>query len=166
MPGVGQELFCQYLTVLTPEDAKALGYLPPEAIVGIVGKPSGDPESFNASTSERLSADEFRHNRVFLDFLHHVIRTFGPADPGLVQSAEQQGQGSVILVDPRSTAPLEQDPPAEDVMGVFGVEGGKVGEYHPNPNYLAYSANGMMQLSVFLAEAHIRELKKLNPKRD
>ena len=48
-----------------------------------------------------------------------------------------------------------------DIIGIFTVEGGKLGLYHANDKYLVFSANGLVQLPPSLQEVHIRELKRL-----
>ena len=62
------------LSFLTPDECKNGGGLPGVAVQGIFT----DPDS---------TAAGFRVNRVFVEFMHTVIRTVGPSDPSLLEAA-------------------------------------------------------------------------------
>jgi hypothetical protein len=57
------------LSFLTPEQAAAFGKLPPESVVGVF-------------TDERLEEQGFQANRLFIDFMHDIIRRAGPRTRG------------------------------------------------------------------------------------
>src|SRR5262245_24125157 len=154
-----QGRFMRVLTVLSPEDQIAIGGIPSEAVAGLIGAPVNDPDDM--ARREGFSLDEFRLNPAFSAFMQHVIRTFGPDDPELREAARQQGDGSVGVIDLRTPEGPMWRVPVEDIVGIFAVEGGKLGLYHANDKHLVFSVNGLVQLPLSLREAHIRELKRL-----
>jgi len=154
-----QDQFMQILTVLSPEDQITIGGIPDEAIAGLIGMPVNNPGDL--ARREGFSLGEFRPNPAFSAFMQQVIRTFGPDDLELQEAARQQGDGSVGVIDLRTPEGPMGRVPVEDIIGIFAVEGGKLGSYHANDKHLVFSANGLVQLPPSLREVHIRELKRL-----
>lgn len=142
----------QVLAVLSMEEVNALGGLPSEAMIGLVGKGSKRP---------KLSAKTFRPNPTFSAFMHHVIDTFGRHDPELKEAARQQVRGSVCVIDLRTPEGVMGHVPPEDIIGMFEVASGKLGTYHPNDKHVLFSENGEVQLPPALQALHIRELLRL-----
>lgn len=149
----------QVLTVLSPEDQAAIGGIPTEAIAGLIGSAAEHPETL--VTGEGISVHEFQPNPVFSEFMHYVIRTFGPLDAELRQAARQQENGSVGVIDMRTPEGPMGRVPLEDIIGIFAVADGKLGVYHSNDKHLVFTANGLVQLPPSLRQVHIRELKRL-----
>lgn len=116
MPGEGsdQRPFIQILSVLSPDESKAIGGIPGEAIVGFIGDAVKDPETLNAVTGQEFSAEEFRPNPTFTSLMQHVIGTLGPTHPRLIETAREQGHGSVGIIDLRTP---------EGVMGAVPMAG-------------------------------------------
>ncbi len=137
------------LAILSPGDVTKLGGLPAEAIVGSFGPDGG-----------------FRPNPAFLEFLQKLINTQGRFDPDLIAAAEEQGAGSVAVIDFRTPEGIMGTVPPEDIIGAFAVEDGKLGEYFPSPLYRTHTENGTTQLPPPLAALHRRELMKLSVEED
>ena len=114
-------------------------------------------------TDELFAPDNFARNRAFVEFLHEVIRTHGPAVPGLVAEARTQGDGWVYIIDGRTPTPQGRVPP-EDIVGGFAVKDGSIvaGSYQPNPNHRVLSANGFLQLDAALQAHLLDELTALS----
>lgn len=148
----GSDEALQVLAVLSPDETAAIGGLPNEAIAGLVGKGSQRPE---------VSAKTFRPNPPFSAFMHHVIDTFGRHDPGLQEAARQQVSGSVSVIDLRTPEGVMGRVPLEDIVGIFEVQNGELGPYHPNDRHVVFSVNGLVQLPPPLNKLHTRELLRL-----
>jgi hypothetical protein len=135
------------LSFLTPEQASELGGLPPEAVVGVFPGEAPDEGQFVA-------------NRVFVDFLHEVVREKGPDDPSLRAAAADQGEGWVYVIDQRTPAGSQGPVPVEDVIGGFKVEAGGVvaGSYWANDGHRVFTRNGIVRLPAGLQEALLQEL--------
>ena len=159
-----EDRFLQVLSVLDPADVQALGGLPTEAVAGVIGTASKNPDTLNsvaAVAGEPFTVSQFRPNPAFSAFMHHVIRTYGPQDRELQEAAERQGDGFVYVIDLRTPeGPMGRVSP-EDIVGAFAVEGRRLSAYQPNDKHLAFSKNGLVQLPPSLAEIHVRELKRL-----
>ena len=112
------------LTVLSPQQQMELGGLPGEAIAGTID-PASEP-------GEDLLAERFRVNPVFVNFMQHVIGTFGREHPDLQEAARQQGSGSVGVIDLRTP---------EGPQGL--------------------SRHGLVRLPPQLHALHVRELMRL-----
>jgi hypothetical protein len=78
-----------------------------------------------------------------------------------VLSARQQGRGSVAIIDLRTPEGVAGNVPPEDIVGAFAVASGRLGEYHTNPNYRAFTEHGLTRLPPNLHALHIRELMRL-----
>jgi len=135
------------LSFLAPDQVARLGRLPPE---GMVGRLSGDT----------LDEAGFQANPAFVEFLHEVIRTAGPDDPGLRAAAAAQGEGWVYVIDLRTPGGPQGRVPPEDIVGGFKVEAGRMveGSYWPNAKHRVFTRHGMVQLPPPLHEALVQEL--------
>jgi hypothetical protein len=144
----------QVLSILSPEEASALGELPGEAIAGIM-------------EGEGFSVDRFRPNQAFVEFMHHVIRVAGPADPGLQAAAQEQGDGWVYIIDLRTPEGPQGRVPLEDIIGGFEVRSGKIviGSYYAFEEHRLLTENGLVQLPPSLREAFVRELTRSQARR-
>jgi hypothetical protein len=138
------------LSILTPEEAKSLGGLPAEAIVGIL-------------QGEELTVEALRPNPRFVEFMHRVIRIAAPEDPELQTAAAEQGDGWVYIIDLRTPEGAQGRVPPDDIIGAFEVRSGQIvaGSYWPNENYRAFTRNGVVQLPPSLREAFIRALPRV-----
>lgn len=151
-----------FLTPLGPSDW-AHGLLPPEAIAGRLAQTDGETPSLEGPG--RVDPAGFARNRTFHQFLHYVIGKHGPSIPDLARDAARQGDGSMGIIDLRTPEGIHGNVPWEDVIGLFGVQSGKLGEYHPNEEYCAFTGNGLMQLEPALAALYRMELLSLCEKR-
>lgn len=137
------------LSFLAPEQVSSLGVLPPEAVVGFLAGETLDDD-------ER----EFRANRVFIDFMHDVIRRTGPQDPELRAAAAAQGEGWLYIVDWRTPEGPQGRVPPEDIIGAFEVAEGRLvdGSYQANEDHRVLTRHGMVRLPPPFHEALVREL--------
>jgi hypothetical protein len=149
-PDVAAGSFQRVLSILTPEEVKLLGGLPAEAIVGIL-------------QGEELTVEALRPNRVFVEFMHRVIRVAGPKDPELRAVAAEVGNGWVYIIDLRTPEGPQGRVPPDDIIGAFEVRSGQIvaGSYQPNENYRAFTRSGLVQLPPSLREAFFRELPRV-----
>jgi hypothetical protein len=145
--GSGGQQGQRVLSILSPDEVAALGELPGQAIAGIL-------------VGDAWSLEAFRPNRVFVDFMHEVLRTFGPDDPGLQRAAAEQGDGFVAILDGRTPTPQGAVPP-EDIIGGFDVRDGRIvpGSYRASPNHRVFTARGLVQLPPSLRDTWARALK-------
>jgi hypothetical protein len=144
----------QVMTVLSPQQQTELGGLPGPAIAGTLDKA--------LKSGERVSPASFHLNPAFVDFMQHVIRTFGPEDPELQESARRQGNGSITIIDQRiPPGGGNRKIPLEDIVGIFAVENGRLGNYHPNDKHQLFTEHGLVRLPPSLYKLHIRELMRL-----
>lgn len=125
-----------YVT-LTPQDQLPVRGIAPQEIVGQII----DPEQ------PGIAPDNFARNRVFVEFLHGVIARHAPSLPGLIDEAQRQGEGVVVIVDGRAETPADGVPP-EDIVGAFQVAGGRIVEdsYRPNPNHRILGPRGFFRI--------------------
>lgn len=130
------------LSFLTPEQVSRLGQLPGEGVVGFF-------------TGEGSGEQGFRPNRVFIDFMHEVLRTKGPEDAGLQAAAAAQGEGWVYVIDLRTPEGPQGRVPFHDVVGAFKVEAGLIveGSYWANEDHRVFTRDGMVRLASSLHEA-------------
>lgn len=131
------------MTYLTQDEINALGGLPPEAVVALVGEDGVT-----------------RTNGVFREFLHEAIEHFAPAE--MIDIAREAGSGRVVYVDDR--APEGEDVAREDIIGWFQVAGGAVvaGSYKANPDHQLLTEKGWSHaIGKFRAEM-VRELVRRN----
>lgn len=127
------------MTFLTREEMDALGGLPPQAVVALIGE-----DGVN------------RINGVFREFLHEAIEHFAPQE--MVEMARESGNGRVVYVDDR--APEGEDVASEEIIGWFQVAGGAIiaGSYKANPAHQLLTERGWSHaIGKFRAEM-VREL--------
>ena len=141
----------QVMSILTPQEVQTLGGLPGQAVAGLLVGPFGSPGSF-------------RPNRVFVDFLHDVVRSAGPTDPELQAAAQAQGEGSVVIVDLRTPEGPQGRVPPEDILGAFEVKAGQLvpGSYLANPNYVVLTRHGLVRLPPGLRAAFVHSLPRVS----
>jgi hypothetical protein len=137
------------LSFLTPEQATRLGGLPAEAVVGVF-------------LGDAVNVQQFQPNRVFVDFMHDVIRRRGPEDPSLRAAAAEQGEGWLYVIDQRTPEGPQGRVPPEDIIGGFKVEHGHVVAecYWANEHHRVFTHNGIVRLPPSLHEALLRELER------
>jgi hypothetical protein len=70
-------------------------------------------------TDPDSTAAGFRVNRVFVEFMHTVIRTVGPSDPSLLEAAAQQGSGWLYIIGLRTPEGPQGRVPVEDIVDGF-----------------------------------------------
>jgi len=138
------------LSFLPPEDVQALSELPGEAIFGFMA-------------GEGFSVEHFRPNRVFIDFMHRVIRSVGPQDRSMQADAAQQRQGWLYVIDLRTPDGSQGRVPPEDIVGAFEVKGGQIiaDSYWANDQHRVFTENGLVRLPPPLQEALIHAIKGL-----
>jgi hypothetical protein len=109
-------------------------------------------------TDQECSIAGFRVNPDFVEFMHDVIRTAGPADPTMQEAAAMQGNGWVYVVDLRTPDGPQGRVPIEDIIGGFEVTDGRLAadSYWPNEQHRVLTGNGPAQLPPSLHEALIR----------
>ena len=136
----------EVLSLLAPDEIQELGVLPPEAVVGVfVGEPAG--------------LETFRPNPRFAAFMHEVIAA-AETDAELQAAAQDQGEGSVLVIDLRTPEGPQGEVPPEDIIGGFQVQAGRIvaGSYRGNPSHRVLTANGMVCLPASLRAAFVRSL--------
>lgn len=131
------------MTYLSQEEMNALGGLPPEAVVALIGE-----DGVN------------RINGVFREFLHEAIEHFAPAE--MIDVAREARSGRVVYVDDR--APGGEDVAREDIIGWFQVAGGAiiVGTYKPNPDHQLLTERGWSHAIGKFRSEMLRELVRRN----
>lgn len=139
-----------YVTLVPSGEAIKRGLVPQEII--------GQLFDLNRADGP-FEPDNFARNRVFVDFMHGVIREHGPSVPNLVEAAKKQMNGWVYIIDGRTPEP-QGAVPAEDLVGGFQVEDGELvaGSYQPNPNHRILSNRGFFQLETVLEQRLLDEL--------
>lgn len=110
--------------------------------------------------ADRLTPDNFVSNGAFVDFLHEVIAKHGPKCPGIVSEARRVGDGTVAVIDLR-VPDLNGAISPEDIVGLFRVTEGTVGEYHASPMHRVINGFGIMRLPEWLHEKLVTELRGL-----
>lgn len=126
------------LSVLSPEDLQGRP-LPPFAVVGEV---LGD--------TSRLTRENFTPNATFMAFLQWVISRHGVESPILELEAKRLGNGTLHLVDRRTSA-TGDEVPRHDLLGSFEVVDGQMRRYLPCTGHLLLSDDGLLELESFLA---------------
>ena len=106
---------------------------------------------------ERLTPDNFARNSVFVDFLHDVIAKHGPNCPGIIPEAERTADGTVAVIDLR-VPDLNGAIAPEDIVGLFTVSGGVLGDYHACPKHQILNQHGIMKLPDWLHSELVDEL--------
>jgi hypothetical protein len=137
---------------LSPAEVRQLSGIPPESIPGWF---EGEDES----------VDSFRPNPVFIEYLHEVIRSAGPEDPGLQRAAAEQGAGWVYIIDLRTPDGPQGSVPPEDIIGAFEVRSGRIvaESYQIFPAHRIFTSNGFVVLPAFLMRAFVAGLSKRKP---
>jgi hypothetical protein len=152
--GIGDPEFAlRVLTVLSPDQQKAIGGIPAEGIAGVIDGP--------VSPRQPIPPDRFRPNPAFAAFMQHVIGTLGPSDPELKAEARRRGSGSIGIIDLRTPEGVMGRVPLEDIVGIFAIENGEITNYHPNDKHVVFSVNGLVQLPPTLRDLHVLELMRL-----
>ncbi len=141
------------LSILSPEEAKALGGLPVEAMLGEV-----------ATDDKGMRRETFVPNPRFIEFMHQVIQTAGPLDEGLQAVATAQGEGWVYIIDLRTPEGPQGRVPAEDIIGGFEVNHGHIlpASYWANEDHRLLTANGIVVLPESLRAAWVKQLPSVN----
>jgi hypothetical protein len=141
----------QVLSLLSPDEVHSLGGLPVEGIAG-------------RFESESMSVATFRQNPAFVEFMHQVIRTAGPKDPGLQAAAQGQREGWVYIIDLRTPEGPSGRVPPEDIIGAFEVRDGRImaDSYQPNSEHGVYTEDGLVRLPPFLRRALVERLPKVS----
>jgi hypothetical protein len=139
-----------YVTLASPEDAGRRGLVSQEIIGQLLDAQRAD---------DLFAPDNFARNRVFVDFLHEVIRKHGLSVPNLIAAARKQADGWVYIIDGRTPTPEGPVPP-EDILGGFEVSQGEVvpDSYRANPNHRLLSQHGFFQLDPVLQARLLDEL--------
>jgi hypothetical protein len=119
------------ITFLSLEDIKVAGGLRSQAIVGALTGPG-----------QELVPSNFARNSVFVDFLHDVVRQAVPTIEEYVGAAEEQGSGWLNVHDARAWE-IDREVAANDIIGSFQVEEGKLTSYVANLNHRILSEHGM-----------------------
>ncbi len=145
----------QVFTFLTPDDARRLGGIPREAIIGLVAP--------GTSAEERgFTPETFQPNPSFVLFMHEVIRRCAHDMPGLQAEARSVGEGFVYLIDGRTATPQGAVPP-EDIIGFVRAVQGRIvpDSYQPNENHRIVTDAGLFQLPTELHECLLAALRTL-----
>jgi hypothetical protein len=137
----------QALSPLSPKQVEQVESLKSEAILGFI-------------IGETLSPDYFSHNPVFKDFMQKCISIEAPKDAGIQAAASAQQEGCLNIIDNRVADNKLEEISPEDIIGTLEVKDGQIvaGSYQPNPDYLVFGNNGLMQLPGSLHEALIDAL--------
>ena len=136
---------------LLPHEEVFRKALPSQAIVGILPANATD-----------LNPVQFKPNREFIDFLHHVIVKYAPTIPDFQAEAKRQVDGWVYIIDGRVDNP-EGNVGREDILGGFQVQSGEVipASYLANPDHLLVSKRGLFQIEPLLEEKLLEEMRQL-----
>lgn len=139
-----------FVSLVPPPTAAGAG-VPAEAIIGRCLRA--------VETGEGLSPENFHPNPLFVNVLHYVIGSHGPALPGLREEARRQGTGWLYLIDARTPTPDDGVPP-HDIIGAFQVERGEIvpHSWQPNPNHVLVSEHGLFRLTPQLHERLIERV--------
>ncbi len=107
-----------------------------KVIVGEVDK--SEDEEFDFATS-------FRANPAFKETIFDFARAEMLDDETLINSAIEQQEGWVYIIDQRTKTPEGEVPPY-DIIGGFKVENKELKRFSENPNYQIKSINGFTDL--------------------
>jgi hypothetical protein len=138
---------------------RLLSVMPPDAVTaglpseGVVGELTGQDGN--------ITPDTFVPNQAFAAFLQWVILRHGPAHPALVQEAQRQRDGTVLVVDRRTAGSTPANMPARDVLGRFEVKDGALQAYALNPEHLLCSEDGLLDVDEHFQERLLLELRAL-----
>jgi hypothetical protein len=139
------------ITFMSPSDIEKIGGLPPEIIVGR-----------QVVMADGLDPDNFGRNRVFVDFLHAVVRETVPTVTEFKDFIRSIDEGWMNVQDGRTTLKGLPLPP-EDLIGRYRVRNGRfvIGEYEPNPLYWVLTKNGMMTPHPAIVDALLKAMRAL-----
>jgi hypothetical protein len=139
----------------SPEFLKVLSFLP---VSEVYGRGLTGVAIQGTFTDPECTVEGFRVNPVFVDFMHEVIRTVGPADQDLQAAAAGQGDGYVYIIDLRTPEGPQGAVPLEDIIGSFKVENGKIveGSYKRFEEHKILTKNGPVRLPPSFQEALVR----------
>jgi len=148
--------------VKTPDGFVAYVTLSP---LGVVMKRGVIPEEIigqlidSKLAGESVDPENFAPNRVFVDFMHDVIKRHGPNLPGLIEAARTQDNGWIYILDGR-TPTLGGAVPPEDIVGAFEVRDRQIipNSYMANPNHRVLSHRGFFQLEPALQQKLLDEI--------
>jgi hypothetical protein len=143
-----------YLSPLTPEDARAIGSLPGEAIMGEL------LSAERPAVDMRLDPAQFRPNPVFLSFLHEVFARYAHQAPGFAEAAHTQQDGYLSIIDARTATPKGQVP-LEDILGRIEISAGAAVRYHASESYRTLTERGLMRLHPWMQAKLIEALRTL-----
>lgn len=140
-----------YCTFISQEHIFKYG-LSANVIVGEVQKlDSGEVDFENSFVENTL------FKKSIFDFLEKEIVN----DPQLIESARQQDEGWVYILDQRTPTPDGEVPPY-DIVGAFEVKEGVLEGFSANQNYQLKSENGFTDLGGRLNIKFNDYLKKLS----
>ncbi len=143
-----------YVSPLTPEDSRAIGALPREAIMGellVTERPAVDA---------KLDPSKFRPNASFIAFLEGVFAQHAHLAPGFAEVARATETGFIQVVDARTATPKAQVPP-EDVIGRIELANGAMVRFHANESYRLLTERGFMRLHPWMLAKLIESLRAL-----
>jgi hypothetical protein len=145
------------LSLLLPDEVASLGGLPDNAVAAMV-------QGHTPSPGVAVPPENVQPNPAFVAFLHSVIRTRGPSDPGLRAAAAAQRAGWVYVVDLRTAGGPQGAVPPEDIIGGFKVEAGTivVDSYAANTAHRVFTSHGLVRLPSSLRTAFVEELIRRN----
>lgn len=127
-----------YYYTLLPEEVIIDCGLPASLIVGVIENPEGIGEPLEEVVSRSLKV-----NYEFKKTLHGFCAEVLCKMPQLESQAIAQANGWVYVVDQRTADP-DGEVPAQDIVGAFEVNDGKIFRYQPNPRYEINSVNGFV----------------------
>lgn len=140
------------VSILSLEEVNKIGKLPNEAILGVVN-----------GESSAININNFRNNKAFIDFMHNIISVEALKDQSIHESAAQQNNGWLYIIDERMSLEFGGEISPEDIIGAFEVKDGKIvsNSYQPNASYSVFSENGFIQLPHSLHQSLINALEAL-----
>ncbi len=150
----GQRHF--YLSPLSPAEAKVIGALPREAILGEILAPD------RPAADVKIDPAQFRPNPAFLPFLHGVLAQHAHLAPGFAEAAAAQQDGYLYIVDARTMTP-KGHVPVEDILGGVELAAGAAVRFHAMDGYRTVTERGAMRLHPWMLAKLVEELKKLAP---
>ncbi|CAO3636785.1 unnamed protein product [Cunninghamella blakesleeana] len=111
-----------------------------------------------------LSNDNiFTPNPRFIRILHAFIKEHAPNDPSLQEEIKHKKTGYVYILDARTKDPFGTVPSC-DIIGGFKIDNSQINDYFENPNYLAFTSDGLTTLPYHLNALFIEKLRILNRK--
>ena len=141
---------------VVPPDHDFSGQIPSQSIIGALTRPLKPDES--------ITPGIFAVNKVFVDFMHHVIALHGGNSPTIIAEAKRHKSGYVYIADQRYAHTNVVVPPTE-LIGAFEVKGGRIipGSYLANPQHAILSSLGFMQLEDTLMDSLMEAIVTVSP---